>query len=436
MEVKPFKAFRFNKAVVGDVGGCISPPYDVISEDQQKKLYDKSKYNIVRIIKAKTTPKDNENDNQYTRAAGYLNRWIQEGALKQDSDEGIYAYIQNFQISTNSFERSSFIALAKLEEFGKSVFPHEQTFDEPKADRLSLEKAVAAKFGLVFMLYNDEKGIADKILKQAADRNPLIDFVDEQNTRHRLFAITQSRDIEAISEMMIDKRCIIADGHHRYETGLAYSRENPNPATKYQMMAFTNGCNDGLVVLATHRLIGNLEKFDIKKLLAGLEKNFEITKYHFGSIGLKEKAKQKMLAQMKQEYQNDKNSFGIYAGGDCFYVAALKDKQAMDSYAEQKSETWRSLDVSVLHKLILENLLGIGEEKLAGGRYVEYAKDTSNAINESISKVEQGQKQAAFFMNPPKIEQIRKVAEGGEKMPQKSTFFYPKVYTGLTVNKF
>jgi uncharacterized protein (DUF1015 family) len=435
MEIKPFKAFRFNEAVVDDVGSCISPPYDVISPSQQQMLYEKNQYNIVRIIKGKTTPSDNVENNQYTRAAGYLNDWIEKGVLKQDPIETIYAYIQDFQQAGTGFQRFSFIALAKLEELGKNIRDHEQTFNEPKIDRLNLKRATAADFGLVFMLYEDEQKIADKIIESAASQKPLIDFHDEQDVRHRLFAMADKDSINAIAEMMLDKSCIIADGHHRYGMGLMYLKESANPAAGYQMIAFANTCHEGLIILATHRLVGNLEKFDAVKLITSLKENFDVSEYKFERPCDKAAAKQKMLAQMKAEYAHDKNAFGIYSGDKTLYVAILKNKQAMNTVASDMSNSWKLLDVSVLHKLILEELLDIGEKQLANGTCLEYIKDTDNAIDESITKVDGGQKQVAFFMNPVKMEQLKMVTDAGEKMPQKTTYFYPKVHSGIVINK-
>jgi uncharacterized protein (DUF1015 family) len=435
MEIKPFKAFRFDEAIVGDVGRCVAPPYDVISASQQTELYKKSPYNIVRITRGKTTPFDNDSNNRYTRAANYLKTWIEKGVLKQDSAEAIYAYVQNFQLAGRNFQRNSFIALAKLEEFSKKVRPHEETLEEPKIDRLHLKRATVTKFGLVFMLYEDEQKNANKIIENAARGKPLIDFLDEQNVRHRLFAVTTEDSIEAIVKMMHDKNCIIADGHHRYETALRYWQETGNPAAAYQMIAFTNTHNEGLIILATHRLVSNIENFHFEKLIGRMKEDFEITKHQFDSPQTKTDAKLKMSTQMKTEYDKDKNAFGIYNGNNAFYVAVLKDKRVMDLAAPNASVAWRSLDVTVLHKLILEKLLGIGEQQLAEGTNIEYVKDTDNAIDESIAKIDSGQKQVAFFMNPIKMQQIEMVTAAGEKMPQKSTYFYPKVYTGLTINK-
>jgi len=436
MQIKPFKAFRFDKAVVGDLGSCIAPPYDVISDAQQEQLYKKSEHNVVRIIKGKINTSDNGENNQYTRAADYLNNWIKQGALKQDAAETIYAYVQDFELGGVQFQRLSFIALARLEEFGEVVRPHEQILKKPLLDRLSLKKATTADFGLVFMLYEDEQEIADKIIEQAVATEPLIDFIDEQNVRHRLFAITAEDNIQQIVKMMNDKSCVIADGHHRYTTGLAYSKESDYPAAKYQMLAFANISHKGLIVLATHRLAGNLENFSFEKLITELKENFELTELKFDSPESKIDARQKMLEQMKAGHDEDKNAFGIYGSNDTFYVAVLRDKQAMDPVAPDMSPAWRTLDVSILHKLILEKILGIDEEKLAKGENLQYVKDTPNAIDESIFQVDSGNKQAAFFMNPVKMQQLKLVTEAGERMPQKSTYFYPKIFTGLTIQKF
>jgi len=435
MQIEPFKAFRFDAEVVGDVGNCIAPPYDVINDDQREQLYQKSGYNLVRIIKGKTKASDNGQDNQYTRAADYLARWIEEGALKQDSAEAIYAYVQDFELAGVRYQRSSFIALAKLEDFGQVVKPHEQVLHKPMVDRLNLKQATSADLGLVFMLYEDPRKIADGIMAEAAEQQPLIDFVDEQNVRHRLFAINRKDDIERIVKMMSDKSCIIADGHHRYTTGLTYSKESSNPAAKYQMLAFANMYQDGLIVLATHRLVGNLENFSMEKLIKGLGEKFRITKFEFISEQEKTQAEQNMLEQMHDEHDKDECAFGIYGADNAFYVAVLKDKSAMDSVVPDMSRAWRTLDVSILHKLVLEGLLGIDQEKLAEGENLQYVKDTPNAIADSIAQIDAGQKQVAFFMNPIKMQQLKMVTEAGERMPQKSTYFYPKVYTGLTINK-
>jgi len=435
MEVRAFRAYRFDSSIVGDVGDCIAPPYDVISAEQQEQLYEKNEHNVVRITRAKSFAGDNDADNQYTRARGYLNDWIASGALKQDSAEAIYGYVQDYDLAGAHLQRLTFIALARLEDFGKIVKPHEETLEKPMQDRLNLTRATSAQFGLVFMLYNDERGIADRIIERAAAGQALIDFTDEQEVRHRLFAITGQKERDAIAEMMRDKSVIIADGHHRYTTGLMYSRENSNPAAKYQMLAFTNMSHEGLIVLATHRLVANLDGFNIKKLIAGLGRNFKVTARTFDDEESKADAKGEMLARMKGEMDKGRSACVVYGGNGAFYLAVLKNSGAMDSAVPERSAAYRSLDVAVLHKLILEELLGIDEECRAKGENLEYVKGTPNAIDDSISRVDAGEKQAAFFMNPIKMSQLIGVTDAGERMPQKSTYFYPKMFTGLTINK-
>jgi uncharacterized protein (DUF1015 family) len=435
MEIKPFKAFRFNEAVVGDVGRCIAPPYDVIDSELQERLYKKSEYNIIRITKGKTTPWDSSGENQYTRAARLLAEWLQSGVLKRDTADAIYGYIQDFELGGRKVRRLSFIAQARIEELGKGVRPHEETLEEPKIDRLKLRRATRATFGLVFMLYEDRLKIADKIVQKAGKEKPLIDFVDEQDVRHRLYAITEGNGVDVIAKMMRDKTCIIADGHHRYETALAYYKETGEPGAEYVLTAFVNTCQEGLSILATHRLIENVVGFDRQKLIAGLKADFDVAECPFDSAGTKAKAKRKMLARMKAEFDADRNAFGIYTGDRIFYVAVLKDKRIMDTAAPEMSGHWKGLDVAILHKLIFEKLLGIDEQRCADGGNIEYVKDTGEGIDESIAQVDNGRKQAAFFVNPTKLKQIEQVTSAGERMPQKSTFFYPKVYTGLVINK-
>jgi len=438
MEIRPFKAYRFNETVVGDVGRCIAPPYDVIDSDLQDRLYKKSNYNIVHITKGKTSPSDGPNNNQYTRAAKLLADWLQTGILKRDTTDTIYGYVQDFELAGRKSRRFSFISLAKLEELGKGVRPHEHTLEGPKIDRLNLRRATKASFGLVFMLYQDSQNVADKIIQKAAKQKPLIDFTDEPRlagVRHRLFAVTDHNDINAIAKMMRTKTCIIADGHHRYETALNYYKETGDPSAQYVLTAFVNARQKGLFVLATHRLIQNVKDFSGKKLLTNLQNDFELTTFPFDDDKAKKLARGKMLDKMKADFDADKNAFGIYIGNGAFYVAVLKDKHLMDAAAPRMSDHWKSLDVAILHKLIIEKHLGIDEQGLAEGGNIEYVKDTGEAIDDSIQQVDKGVKQAAFFVNPTKMEQIELVTAAGERMPQKSTFFFPKVYTGLVINK-
>jgi uncharacterized protein (DUF1015 family) len=278
--------------------------------------------------------------------------------------------------------------------------------------------------------------VADQIIARAAAREPLVDFVDGQAVRHRLYAITAAADMDAIVSMMRGKSCIIADGHHRYTTGLTYMRESGNPAARYQMIAFTNTRQKGLVVLATHRLAGGIKGFAPGKFLAHLRESFDVVSFPFGADAqAREQACQKMLARMKSLHEQDQAALGLYMADGNFYAAVLRDEPAMAAAAPDKSEAWRKLDVAVLQKLVLEKLLGFDEEKMGNAAYVAYIKDLPNATNEMIDRVETGRKQIAFFINPVKMQQLTAVTDAGERMPHKSTYFYPKMHTGLTIQK-
>lgn len=432
MEIRAFKGFRFDGNVVGNAADCISPPYDVIDEAMRKNLYAKSDYNVARIVKAVTV--SGAPDEHYTRAGKILKDWVDEGAIKQDPADSIYAYVQDFDIAGQNCCRSGFVALGKLEEFGEGVKPHEKTLDGPKADRLKLMHQKAAQLGQIFMLYDDSQKIADKIIVDASDGTALIDFTDDNDVRHRLFAIDGQEEVAAVVEMMTGKQAVIADGHHRYETALNYYNETKNPAAQYRMMTFVNMRNPGLVVLPTHRLVANVDDFDADKLVEKMEETFEITAYQFDNGKEKIIMRGQMFDQLRIEFEDMKNAFGIYAGGKAFYTAVLKDTVSMDRFAEMSAAA-KGLDVNVLHKLILEDVLGIGDEQLASQSNVKYIKDIGDAIKQSIAKVDSNESQAVFFMNPTRVDQVRDIAAAGEKMPQKSTFFYPKIFTGLVINK-
>jgi uncharacterized protein (DUF1015 family) len=433
MEIKAFKAYRFNPDVVGEAGKCIAPPYDVINTAQQQQLYQRSPYNIVRIIKGKTEAGDNETKSQYTRAADCLKNWLAKNVLKQDDKETIYAYVQDFEAAGKNYRRSGFIALGRLVEYGLGVRPHENTLDSPKTDRLKLTQATAAQFGQIFMLYDDAEKTADKIVEKAvAAKKPVIDFTDEDKIRHQMFAIDDAKDISAIVRMMENKETVIADGHHRYETALNYRRLTKKTGAEMQINGIINTQNEGLVILPIHRLVGNLQSFDIGRLVEKLQSEFKVTEFTYGSDDSKQKAKGLMFKRMQRAFEQGKNAFGSYDGRS-FYFILLKNKKALESL--NMNDALKSLDVVVLHKLILEGILGIGEQQLAGETNIEYIKDIGTAIDEAIAAVDKGQKQVVFFMNPTRVEQVKQVAATNKKMPQKSTFFYPKIFSGLTINK-
>lgn len=435
MEIRAFKAFRFDGSVVGDVSACICPPYDVIDGNMQNDLYNKSEFNAVRIVKGKIADSDTDSDNKYTRAGASFADWIEKGVLRQDQKDAIYAYVQDFDIGERQCTRSGFVALGKIKPFGEGVQPHEKTLDGPKADRLKLMREKKAQFGQIFMLFDDPEKVADDIIEKVAVSECLIDFSDEDGVRHRIYAIDDPADINAVMSMMESKEAVIADGHHRYETALNYFAETKNPAAEYRLMTFVNMHNEGLVVLPTHRLIAGLKDFDIVSMIEKISDEFEITEFSFADDAEKDSAKKKMFAHLRSDFEKDKNSFGIYAADNNFYVAVLKAPESMVKAGPDISDAAKGLDVNILHMLVLDKVLGIGDKELAGQSNIKYIKDIGDAIVQSIAKVDSGESQTVFFMNPTRVDQVRDIAAASEKMPQKSTFFYPKIYTGLIINK-
>ncbi|MHC4962462.1 MAG: DUF1015 family protein [Planctomycetota bacterium] len=299
MDIKAFKAYRFNKEAVGNPGGCIAPPYDVIDSSMQDELYSRSTYNIVRAIKGKPDAGDSGSNNVYTRAAEYLENAIEAGALIQESNEAIYAYVQDFEIAGQAFQRSGIIACGKLKAFGEGVQPHEKTLEGPKADRLNLTRATACQLGQIFMLYDDPQNVDRQIISKALLKDAVIDTIDEHDVRHRLFVVDGQDSIDAFVTMMADKQAVIADGHHRYETALNYWAETQNQQAAYQMLTFVNMRNEGLVIQPTHRLLVDMESFDLPALLKELKDEFEITEFGFTSETERKQARKQMFEMMQ-----------------------------------------------------------------------------------------------------------------------------------------
>ncbi len=434
MDVIPFQGYRYNSDVVGDAAACIAPPYDVIDAEQQDELYERNPFNIVRLIRGKALPNDGNTDNVYTRAAAHLQDFFAQQALVPDETERLYAYTQDFLIDGQSYRRSGFVGLGKLEAYGGGIKPHEQTLAGPKADRLNLTRAIKTQVGQIFMLYSEPEKTIDAILDRAAAGKALLSHVDEDQVTHRLFAIADPADIEIVQKTMKDRSVFIADGHHRYETALNYFAETKNPQAAYQLMTFINTHNDGLIVLPTHRLIHHVKDFDMNALLTALREHFDVARLAYSDLVEKREKLKEMQQALHLEIQAGNHAFGIYFNDDAFYVATLRDEAAVKQISGNYSDAWRRLDVSILHKLILEKHLGIDEAALTAQTNCDYIKDFGNAAERALNRVDAGEAQALFFMNPTRIEEVEAVALAGEKMPQKSTFFFPKIFSGLVLN--
>ena len=456
VEIAPFRGFRFNPEKAPDFSSVIAPPYDVIDSELQQKLHSRSEFNIAKITRGVKHEEDNETENEYTRAAVLLNEWIESNALVHDEKPTIYVLAQKFNIGSGEHKRTltraGFIALLKLENFctGGSgatcvgVHQHEETLPKDIEDRLCLCKTTLTNFGQIFAIFPDHDRKTEALLDQVMSSEPTAEARDDEGVTHKLWLMQDEAMVTELQQILANKSAIIADGHHRYKTALKLHEEHSSPtdqvseSSKYRMMTFVNMMNEGLVILPTHRLVQKVEDFQAKKLLDDLEPNFTIEKFPIeGENDIP--AREAMFASLKTAFDSGAHAFGLYCKTGNYYLLTLKDLGPM-AKVQNKSEAWRKLDVSILHQLILEDLLGIDKAKLdsgtiTGGAYVEYIKDIGNAVQKAIDKVNTAGYQAVFFMNPTRASEVEAVATNHETMPQKSTFFYPKVYTGYVINK-
>jgi uncharacterized protein (DUF1015 family) len=437
----PFRAWRYNPAAVR-LDDAVTQPYDKITPAMQQAYYQRSPYNLVRIILGLPELFDAERgESVYSRAARDFSAWREQGVLVQEKVPCVFAYAQLFKVpgSDEVKERRGFIALGKLHDYADHVvFRHEQTLSKPKSDRLNLLKATRAHFGQIFMLYSDPAGSVEKVLYDgngAADA----EVKDEHGVLHRLWRVSDAATIRLLTTAMRDKKLIIADGHHRYETALAYSKEHgeaahpakgetsvnqlPHPAYPEAavMMTFVNMDSDGLVILPTHRVVHSLAKFDAAGFLAAAEEFFTAEK-------LTEAMAEAGLAALGSGVGNETGMA---------FVAVLKSgawllkpkAETVEPMLEGLADRQKKLDLTVLHRVALEHLLGLSAEKIREQTNLRYLRDAAEAVDQ----VRRGEADVAFLTRPVTMEQLREVAFAGEVMPQKSTDFYPKLLSGLTI---
>lgn len=402
--IHPFHPYRYT-AAAGPIEQLVTQPYDKISAEMQARYLAQSPYNLVRIILGERFASDDDKNNVYTRAAAHLNGWIEKGILARDAEPGFYAYFQTFQLpgSTDQLVRKGFIGLGPVEDYSAGiVHRHEQTLSGPKKDRTELLNHTHAHFGQLFLLFPDPELTVDRLLDEAASGEPLITVTDEYGTRHRLWRIADAPAVSAIQEAMADKKLLIADGHHRYETALAFRKANPRlKDAERVMMTFVNMHSPGLKILATHRVVNGLSDFRPDDLLA------KVPTRVLGS-----------LAELEQVFATpapDRVRIGIAIGGRTEIHLLDRERQPGE------------LDVRVLHEQLLAKALGISEESVRDEKNIRYVRGFEAAVNQKA--------QIAFLLEPTTIEQVADVAFGGGVMPQKSTDFYPKLLSGLTIYK-
>jgi len=436
VKVASLKGIIYNLEKV-NISDVIAPPYDVISSEEQENLYNKSPYNIVRLILGKINPDDTETNNRYTRAAEDFKNYLEQKALISSLKPCIFYYIQNYITAHGEkISRKGFIARNLIEEYEKgNIMPHEFTMGGPKEDRLKLMKTCKANFSQVFFAYSDPEGAIDKAVK--LPEKPIIDVTDDQGIQNILYAIEDEEILNKISEIMADKKVLIADGHHRYETSIAYRNfrreQNPNwnedNAFNYVMAYYTNLDDENLKVYPTHRIVER--EINKQKLLEDLKKYFDMAEYSFDET-TREDVKEKFVKDI-EEIAKTKITFGAcFKDENKYLLFKLREKQAVDKILAEKEvpEVLRKLDLSILHKIILSDFLCFSEDDQFKQNGVKYLKKEA----EAFEAVENKQAEVVFIMATPSIQLIKEVSSQGYKMPQKSTYFYPKLLSGLVIN--
>lgn len=434
--IKPFKGLRYNIEKVGGLEHVVTPPYDIISDEEQKAYYDKHPNNVIRLEYGAEYETDSELDNRYTRAAAFLRSWIDDGVLQFEDKECLYLYEQRFSFLGQELTYRGFVTLTQLEEFSKGVIlPHEETLSKAKTDRLNLMTATHANFSQIYCLYMDETGKIRSMMEQITKSPADISFTAENNILQNVWIVRDDAIIAAVQAEFADKQLFIADGHHRYETALNFRNkmreENPDwkesDLFNYVMMMLVDMDDPGLVVFPTHRLVNNV-KIDEVMAVSLLKDDFDIDKIIVDSkTSMLCDAIAKDLVALKE-----KKGFALYFGGEYYYRLSLNDASVMEKYLPDKSEAYRNLDVTILHTLVLDKIYGIDTENLANQKNLTYTRDPM----EAIEAVQNGSQQCAFLLNATKVREIKDVSLAGEKMPQKSTYFYPKLITGIVMNKF
>jgi uncharacterized protein (DUF1015 family) len=409
-EIIPFRGFLYDASKVS-IGDVVAPPYDIITDEGRESLYRQSPYNIVRVDFGKEEPGDCDTENKYVRAKAYLDAWIKSGILRRSDRPSFYAYEMIYTIHGLRKRLLGFLCLVKLEELGKgTIYPHECTHSNPKQDRLNLLRACEANTSPVFSLYRSSGDGISGILSRAAFARPYLQAVDSSGNLHRLWVIDQTEQIEIMKQELADKMIFIADGHHRYETSLEYRREmaakkasvsDKNPYD-YTLMFLANLKDEGLTILPTHRLIKEIPE-GIQGLIC---EYFEIETI-------------KNDFDIRKRLSGRKNAFGFFRRqGQAWHLLTYRGQNLLDIPSDL-----REIDVIILHELILKKILPSAE--------IGFEMD----IPKVLDRVNRGEYAAAFFLNPTRVEDIERLALSSMRMPPKSTYFYPKLLTGLVLNK-
>lgn len=428
--VLPFRGYRYNPEKVGDLAAVVSPPYDVIPDDVRDALHQRHPFNVIRLILGEDREGDGEAENRYRRASRYFAEWEETGVLRRDPRPAFYIYQQEFSWKRGERRvRTGLIGAVGLEKYGaRIIFPHEQTFPGPKADRLRLMQSLPVNLEQIFCFY---PGPAEPIrgrLRDATQGSPVCDFEDGAGVRHRLWILDDAQAIAGLVAAFANRPLFIADGHHRYETALNFQKEMrgidvPGEAGKaynFVMMTMVSIEDEGLTVLPTHRLVQATGNRGSTEILAALSSHFHGEERGIGGRGGIGEVLEEMADRGRHAHV-----FGLYTGGETLHLLTLKDPEVLEGLGERGRPAQR-LDVVVLEYLVFRQLL-----KLEDSAMIRYTPDDRAALEE----VRHGRASAAFLLNPTPVKRITEIVSAGERLPPKSTYFYPKLVSGLVFSK-
>ena len=419
--IRPFNGLRFKG---GDLNSLVCPPYDIISEKQREDFIEKNEHNIIRL----ELP---FGEDKYREAGKLLKKWLDEGILGQDEKSGIYVYEMEFTADGIRKSVKGFVSLVKLEEFSKGIIlPHEETLSKAKTDRFNLMSETFCNFSQIYSLYMDEDKSAYSLISKASETSADMEITDGDGTIHRMWCVYDESIIAQIEKAFDSKKLYIADGHHRYETALNFHKHlcesgvsDENSLSGYISMMLVNMENEGLVVFPTHRIVRDLKGFNSDEVIEKCREYFDISSYDDIS---------KIESTLSGFYENGEKAFALYTGNSKWTLMVLKNKNEVKKLLRDMSDAYCQLDVSILHSLVVERIFGIDKENMANQKNLTYTRN----FDEAISAVDNNAADCSFILNPTRVTEIRDVALAGEKMPQKSTYFYPKLITGLVMNKF
>jgi len=434
----PFRGVQFDLAKAGAIADLVCPPYDIISHDAQQALYRKSPYNVIRLEYGLASPGDTETDSRYTRAAALLDEWFKNGILQQADQPAIYIYEMEFGSGRKHRKLRGFICMVRIEDYDSGIVkPHETTLSGPKTDRLNLLRSCKAGFSQIYSLVSDASGKIGEILGSVTGR-PGLEVKADDGVVHRVWTLSEKNAIDMIASDIADKPIFIADGHHRYDTALNYRNERRKAAGSFTgkegfnfVPMFLARIEDPeLVILPAHRALFNLTDFHPQRFEEDLNKFFNIERIDFTKKS--EAADRKTVLDTMAKRSDHAHIFGMRVKGEhSYYLLTLRNTADMDAIIPDRSPAYRQLDVSILHHLIIDRLLGIKMETHKLGLNIEYIKEA----DEAVKRIVDGTAEIVFLMNPTKVTEVRDVATAGERMPQKATYFYPKLLSGLVVSR-